>query len=124
MTAGTFCRFPGFAMLLSPSWCDITEDLPDGSPLTIARPDGMGALQFSVARWIGGPEPRPSAADLAAATFTQDTATVRAWYISREGSFAKVTYACEGHPVESELLDCEQMVRSVTFTPGDGREDR
>jgi hypothetical protein len=44
-----------------PTWRDITEG--DG-PLTLAKPDGVGALQFSCALYKSGPEPNASLEDL------------------------------------------------------------
>ena len=51
------CRFADLSLKLSEGWYDITHDLPDGSPCTLAKDDGVGALQFSVARYSGGPRP-------------------------------------------------------------------
>lgn len=54
--AGKF-PFAGVLLSLLPGWQDITEDLAPGSPFTLARHDGLGALQFSTARATGGPSP-------------------------------------------------------------------
>jgi hypothetical protein len=53
---------------------------------------------------------------LAGATFRVSGDIVRAWYVSDGASFAKVTYTnAEGNPYESELRDCEEMVRTILF---------
>src|SRR3569832_1102043 len=38
-------------------WMDISDDLPAGSPPTLARADGVGAIQFSLARYEKGAHP-------------------------------------------------------------------
>ena len=47
-------EFYGIALRLPSDWRDITDDLPDGSPPTLAKPNGLGAIQFSIARHQGG----------------------------------------------------------------------
>lgn len=42
---------------LPAGWFDVTDDLPESSPVTLAKPDGVGAIQFSVAKYQGGLQP-------------------------------------------------------------------
>lgn len=51
-------KFAGLTLLVPEGWGDITADLPPGSPPTLARGSGVGALQFSVARYRGGADPQ------------------------------------------------------------------
>jgi hypothetical protein len=50
-------EFNGLRFNLPHGWADITDDLPAGSPPSLARPTGVGAVQFSVAKYRGGKEP-------------------------------------------------------------------
>jgi hypothetical protein len=49
---------------LTSGWADITDDLPEGSPPTLARPSGAGALQFSIAKYRSGDKPHINIEDL------------------------------------------------------------
>ena len=50
--------FAGLFLLLEENWYDVTEDLPEDSPFTLAKSeDGLGALQFSVGLYRSGPSP-------------------------------------------------------------------
>jgi hypothetical protein len=125
-------------------WCDVTHELeiPD-PPWTLARADGVGAFQFSIARYARGAIPSASpdvmlsllrdfasshelgepcdidteAGELriAAGSFRQNSNFIRAWYISDGRSFARVTYTCVFGQQQFELPDCEQMVRTLRF---------
>jgi hypothetical protein len=50
-------EFHGLRLDLPQGWTDITDDLPEGSPPSLARPMGVGAIQFSFARFQSGEEP-------------------------------------------------------------------
>ncbi len=50
-------RFAGLKLQIPEGWGDISEDLPPDSPPTLARRTGVGALQFSVARYRSGARP-------------------------------------------------------------------
>jgi len=39
---------------LPADWFDVTDDLPRDAPPTLARNSGVGALQFSIARYHSG----------------------------------------------------------------------
>jgi len=49
--------FHGLQFDLPPGWTDITDDLPNGTPPTLARPGGLGVIQFSTVRYSGGERP-------------------------------------------------------------------
>lgn len=135
---------PGFTVSTPKTWHDITNDVEvDDPPFTLAKEDGVGALQFSVALYSGGPVPNPSSQDLidmviefgkshcmgkgqdvtqdsgdvplAAATFLPRGGTVRVWYTSDGKNFALITYTCESELVNDEIPECEAIVRSIRF---------
>lgn len=57
--------FDSFSVVALPGWEDITDAVEaDDPPFSLARGDGVGALQFSVALYTSGPVPDPSPADL------------------------------------------------------------
>jgi hypothetical protein len=49
---------------LPSGWFDITEDLPASTPITLARENGVGVIQFSFARFESGPNPNIGERDL------------------------------------------------------------
>lgn len=50
--------FAGIVLDFPPEWRDVTDDLPVGTPPTLARGDhAMGVLQFTIARYTGGKPP-------------------------------------------------------------------
>ncbi|WP_395613832.1 hypothetical protein [Allosphingosinicella sp.] len=59
-------RFHGVGLSLQSDWRDITDDLPEGAPPTLAKPDGVGAIQFSIARHKAGNAPNVDAMRLQA----------------------------------------------------------
>jgi hypothetical protein len=134
-------EYPGFSLRVPDDWGDITADLDADSPITLARPSGVGVLQLSCARYVSAALPSPTCDDLdemlmdfaaahelgvprerireeeplllAAATFDQGDASVRAWYVSDGRSVAKVTYMCLGSELKlDEVRDCESIVRN------------
>src|ERR1044071_8328859 len=133
-----------FTIKCSDGWCDITDEVEAADPLwTLARPDGVGAFQFSIATYQSGLIPNPTPRDLlsllrdfassrhlgeptdvvvedadlrlAAGNFRFGEDFLRVWYVSDGESFAKVTYTCAWGAQHSELLDCEQMIRTLRF---------
>jgi hypothetical protein len=140
----TRVAFGGLALDATPGWTDITDDIEgDDKPFTLAKPDGVGALQFSPALYRGGAVPSPSANDLlemvrefghgrrlgepldealqegrpasAGASYHSDSDFVRVWYVSDGSNIALVTYVCERGHEEAELEECEQVVRTIQF---------
>jgi hypothetical protein len=136
-----------FTIACVEGWCDVTHEVEaDEPPLTFARPDGVGAFQFSTALYRSGPVPGASVAvllsmlrefasarelgeltdivtehgklRLAAASFRGRHGFVRVWFVSDGSSFAQVTYTCAWGEQAAELPDCEQMLRTLRFTDG------
>jgi hypothetical protein len=54
----------GLRFEISEDWCDIAGDLAPGSPPALAREDGVGAIQFSVAKYKSGAKPSITESDL------------------------------------------------------------
>ena len=139
-------QFHNFSVELPAGWGDITADVEaENPPETVARDDGVGALQFSIAIYESGPRPRGDVAELqelldgfaesrgwsspsdttrersprslVAANFRWDDDIVRAWYLSESGNFAFVTYTVCGRVdfEASELREAEKIVRSLVF---------
>jgi hypothetical protein len=50
-------RFADLELHIPEGWGDISADLPPNYPPTLARGAGVGALQFSVARYRSGAKP-------------------------------------------------------------------
>jgi hypothetical protein len=137
-------QFAAFSVVVPDGWEDITESLDiEDPPITFARPDGVGALQFSIAAYSSGERPDPSPEDLlgmveefgqsrglgspgntvtrpgplrmAAGSFLAAGDFVRAWYVSDGLSFALATYLCEEGSEAEELAECEQIIGSLAF---------
>ena len=137
--------FSTFSVDLPPGWGDITGDVDaDDPPATVARDDGVGALQFGVALYKSGPRPRGDVEELqellnrfaeshgwapgsdatrensprglVATNFRAGEEFVRVWYTSENGNFAFVTYTCAAGDVSPrELAEAERIVRSLSF---------
>lgn len=54
------CTFADVHIILPNDWVDVSDDMPEGTPPTLAKPDGVGALQFSVGSIGPAPTPRSS----------------------------------------------------------------
>src|SRR4051794_21255483 len=116
--------FSTFSVDLPPGWGDITADVEaEDPPATVARDDGVGALQFSIGLYESGPRPRGDVEELqglldrfaeshgltspsdtirensprglVASSFQPGEDFLRVWYLSEGGNFAYVTYTCE-----------------------------
>lgn len=125
-------------------WCDITADVEAADPpWTLAKPDGVGALQFSAGIYESGTVPNPTQEELlwllhsfanslnlgnpvdliaedaelrlAAGSFRYGEDFLRVWYVTNGRSVAQVTYLCSWGGQDSELPDCEQMIRTLKF---------
>ena len=137
--------FDSFSVDAPHGWEDITDSVEaDSPPFTLARSDGVGALQFSIALYMSGRVPDPSLDDLAArlksfgqahgvgepfnsaleseplrlaaGTFAYGDDFLRAWQVSDGRSFAFITYICESGQEDRELAECEQIVRSLRWS--------
>lgn len=140
-------NFPGFRLEADVNWKDITDSLEDPNmPFTLAKPDGVGALQFSSALYRSGPVPRLSTSDLlsmatelgqsrglgeaieknvfegtlvgAAASFHSEGAFVRMWYVTDRRNIMLATYVCDWNSRDLELTDCEKVIRTIEFVSG------
>jgi hypothetical protein len=133
-------RIGSLILDLEDEWGYVTDDVAPG-PFTLSRQasDACGAFQFSTAVYRGGTVPDPTPEDLAAllneglgvstdnvlessplrlaaATFRDEEWVIRVWYVSDGRNIAKMTYtALKSNAFESELAQCEKMVRSVRF---------
>jgi len=136
----------GITLNVPDLWTDITDALDARAPLTLARSGvDSGVLQFSPALYRKGTIPNPSAADLlsmvqefgsqqgfdsasdqlvetkalrvAAATFHDGPERhIRVWYVSDGANVLLVTYVGSPRTLVEDLVDCERIVRSVSFT--------
>lgn len=126
-------QFYGITFDLPAGWEDITDDLPAGSPPTLARASGVGALQFSIAKYRAGEKPNAgfdvlrsfmiefcqnnlidakriwarkfdSTMCVGVSSETEDK-TLSAWYLSNGNDFAFVTYVALG--VENDRMNKE-----------------
>lgn len=123
--------FAGFRVVTPKGWEDITADLPDGSPLTLAKADGLGALQFSTARYSSGTDPDLDRAALAEllggfgaahglgsainvgsggaecffvfGDFHREGELIRAWYVSNGSDVVLATYVVQAQ-VDARVL--------------------
>lgn len=128
------------------AWLDITDGIGEGNhPFTLARSDGIGAIQFSIAEYRSGKDPgisldglRNLLADFAesrelgrgydftsegnsllltaAASFNFEDRFFRVWYCSDGRNVALVTYNCDKNREQAELSDCERIIRSLTWS--------
>ncbi len=144
MTTGV--TFAGLSLQLPPGWCDITSDLAEGSPPTLARgANGVGALQFSVAHYRSGPVPGLELPELiemleglaqseAMASRgnrrTRQTPLpcvwedfdhlgdfVRLYYTSDGENVAMITYRCQlSDALTGEPAEADEIVLSVRFS--------
>lgn len=138
--------FAGLQMALPEGWCDITDDQPGSAP-TLAREDGVGAIQFTTAWYKAGARPDFSepvlrrllaklseggrgppgnvrewreAYSYLAGDFSWDGWFMRAWYVSNGTDLAFVTYTVEaplGSVATAELRDADALVESLSFEP-------
>ena len=56
--------FAGVSLILPNEWCDVSQDLPSDTPPTLAKAEGVGALQFSTAKYKKGALPNIQYEDL------------------------------------------------------------
>ena len=125
-------------------WFDVTQNVEEfNPPFTLARPDGAGVIQFSIAEYQSGSVPKITLDELsnlladfaqqhklgrgygfashenilliAAASFDFGDRYFRIWYCSDGESIVLVTYNCERGQQEAESVDCERIVRSLAF---------
>ncbi|OQB36223.1 MAG: hypothetical protein BWY06_02883 [Candidatus Latescibacteria bacterium ADurb.Bin168] len=131
----------GFTMELAGPWLDVTDDLPAGSPFTLAQADGFGVFQFSSGLYRGGLLPtagddvlremlrsfgkekglgepahirvhKGSTASVGGSFQKGDC--IRAWYVTDGRSFIFASHT-SGETAAEELAQCEAMIRSIEF---------
>jgi hypothetical protein len=127
-------------------WTDVTAELGHpGAPLTLVRPHGVGALQFSMASYEAGEKPEINAevltslmSDFARSRkltslnqrvtanerllitnqdFTDGLKFLRIWNCSDGLNIALGTYTCAQDQQSSEIAECETIVKSLRFVP-------
>jgi len=136
-------HFHGLRFDLPDEWADITDDLPQGSPPTLARSSGLGVIQFSIARYRKGANPNVTADDLrllpadffsrhslnageAEETIGPVTTvgcvgigtdeTVAAWYLSNGYDIVLITYTSRGtdaHDTTAELGHVRKLLGTI-----------
>ncbi|WP_342251150.1 hypothetical protein [Sphingomonas sp. OTU376] len=140
-------KFHGLQFDLPAQWADVTDDLPEGSPPTLARPSGVGAIQFTTAVYRAGLKPDVTNQDLrnlvvdfcnrlsfrpgefeertdrlisagCVVAGTDDLTAV--WYVSNGRDIALITYSGTGwgEPSKFELCQARQIVATVEFDVG------
>lgn len=128
----------GFTASMPEGWIDVTNDLPDGSPTTLARPDGIGALQFTLAKYQSGALPKVGVNDLqelltqfaisrdlgnpshmhrghglhpyVSGDFGVQGELVRVWYLSNSKDVALITYVTQ----QPECPEVHEELRDAT----------
>ncbi len=140
------CRLLNFTLDLPVGWSEITAELPGEAPPTVAKSDGVGALQFSQAEFEGGPPPRLDPGDLleivrgiahgaddsiafderaatagplhlGAVSLALDGHFVRVWGVSDGRGIVVATYTCGWADRERELDECTRVVESIRIVP-------
>jgi hypothetical protein len=130
---------------LPDGWGEVTDELPEpGSPLTLVKEDGVGALQFSSARYLSGEFPNPTLLDLqrlledkaakeswgdpislqtgtrslmfASGEYRIGEAYMRAWYLSDGLNFVFATYNCDWHERARERRDVDSIIATLRFS--------
>ena len=135
---------------LPDGWIDCTEDVPaPDAPFTLAKEDGVGALQFTTARYLSGKVPHAMRTDLgewleeraildgwgdpirfetgtnsmmfASGEYRHGPDFMKAWYLSDGRNFAFATYVCEWGERDRELGEVNAIVGTLRFSE-DGPE--
>jgi hypothetical protein len=132
-------QFDFFSVDTPDGWRNISESVES----TLARDNGVGALQIAIELYLSGTVANPTPQDLlamvehfakvhklgkplnvaleskpirlAAASYNWNGAFLRLWQVSDGGNFAFVTYTCDARHSDRELPDCEAIVRSLVF---------
>jgi hypothetical protein len=136
--------FGGITLEAAPGWKNITGELEEPNPpFTLAKSDGVGALQLSPALYRHGPIPAPTTDDLlemaekfgsqrnlghpfdqgahqgaissAGVSYHSRDDFIRAWYVTDGRNFALITYVCKWGLETEELAECEEMIKGIQF---------
>jgi hypothetical protein len=145
MSTDNFYKIGNLHILTPADWLDVTNKLKEPDPpLTLARPNGLGAIQVSVAEYEDGKAAKINLSDLgnlledfaqtselgsgydltaeenplliSAASFDFKDRFLRVWYCSNGQSVIFVTYNCHKGYHHAEIPDCEKIVRNLRFT--------
>jgi hypothetical protein len=137
-------KFGGLVITAVPEWLDVTQEIEtESAPFTLAKNDGVGALQFSAGIYKRGIKPNVQISDLqrlsadfalsrelgrgfdqqvcqqplliCAQSFVSGAQFIRVWYCSNSQDVVLVTYVCDKGREGLELSDCEKMVSSLQF---------
>jgi hypothetical protein len=138
-------QFHGLRFDLPPDWTDITDDLVEGAPPTLARPFGRGVIQFSTATYRSGPKPEVTVDSLRMLlrdfcakkslnySLFEETRTrimsvgyvgtaadevLAAWYLSNGQDIVLVTYTSMGASepdTVKELQQARELVATIEF---------
>jgi hypothetical protein len=127
-----------------PEWLDVTHQLEsENPPFTLAKNDGVGVLQFSLAVYKSGQEPIIKLQNIqellndfalsrelgggfngqiyeqpfltCAKSFISGVQFIRVWYCSNGKNVVLVTYVCEKGLEGRELEDCDKIVSQLQF---------
>jgi len=132
----------GLSLAVEKDWSDITDELPSGSPATLARPDGIGVLQFSAAAYKAGAlpniddqglqrmleafgrergfgEPKNVVALVGSSTAVcgdhlDGAGLVRAWYLTNGRDVALVTYVSLDRGSDLTTRELAEVVKMVS----------
>jgi hypothetical protein len=123
-------------------WLDITDEVGgDNAPFTLARAQGLGALQLSVGVQRAGGPPQPTPQDLLVMgreiaaqrglhtpleervelspvlmgqlSFHAEDAFVRLWVVFDGVEFVAASYVCGWEARDREVMEAELVVRNV-----------
>lgn len=137
-------KFGNLRITAPTGWLDITSEIEDENPpFSLARPTGVGVIQFSTAEYRSGKLPTITLDELCnlltdfaqshelgrghdlssqekaflirAGSFDMEDRFLRVWYCSNGRNIALVTYNCQRGIQQAELPDCEMIVRNLKF---------
>jgi hypothetical protein len=134
--------FPRFTIDAPDGWSDVTNEVgTDGVPFTLARHDGVGALQFSFYEYRSGEIPDPASRDLlgmlegfagsngfaeltrieledghlrlAAGSVVSPEAHYRLWLLSDGSNILFATYTCETCAIDRQAAELPDCEKIV-----------
>ncbi len=131
--------FDRFSVVVPDDWEEIATQLGQaGLPPTFARDGGVGALQVLVSAspnllvtdlrrmmsefaarndliMRGAVTEERGRITLIGANFRQGPSVLRIWYLTDGTLLGRATYSCTTSDLDSELSECEGIVRSLRF---------